>query len=54
MENHVIFSQQTKDKNSKDEVGVENFGPFDKNRLQPKTRQKGKIFSMMHVVSHRI
>ena len=23
MENHVIFSQQTKDKNSKDEVGVE-------------------------------
>ena len=30
------------------------FGPFDKNRAQPKTRQKGKIFSMMHVVSHRI
>ena len=23
MENHVIFSQQTKDKNSKDEVGVD-------------------------------
>ena len=30
------------------------FGPFDKNRAQPKTRQKGEIFSMMHVVSHRI
>ena len=25
-----------------------------KNRAQPKTKQKGKIFSMMHVVSHRI
>ena len=22
--------------------------PFDKNRAQPKTRQKGEIFSMMH------
>ena len=30
------------------------FGPFDKNRAQLKTRQKGKIFSMMYVVSHRI
>ena len=30
------------------------FGPFDKIRAQPKTRQKGKIFSMMHMVSHRI
>ena len=30
------------------------FGPFDKNRAQFKTRQKGEIFSMMHVVSHRI
>ena len=29
-------------------------GPFDKNRSQPKTRQKGEISSMMHVVSHRI
>ena len=29
-------------------------GPFDKNRGQPKTRQKGEIFSIMHVVSHRI
>ena len=29
-------------------------GPFDKNRAQPKTRQKGEIFSMMHVLSHRI
>ena len=28
-------------------------GPFDKNRAQPKTRQKGEIFSMMHVVSHK-
>ena len=27
---------------------------LDKNRAQPETRQKGKIFSMMHVVSHRI
>ena len=26
------------------------FGPFVKNRAQPKTRQKGDIFSMMHVV----
>ena len=25
-----------------------------KNRAQPKTRQKREIFSMMHVVSHRI
>ena len=24
-------------------------GPFGKNRAQPKTRQKGEIFSMMHV-----
>ena len=30
------------------------FGPFDKNRAHLKTRQKGKIFSMMYVVSHRI
>ena len=29
-------------------------GPFRKNSAQPKTRQKGEIFSMMHVVSHRI
>ena len=29
-------------------------GPFGKNCAQPKTRQKGEIFSMMHVVSHRI
>ena len=29
-------------------------GPFDKNSAQPKTRQKGEIFSMMHVVSHKI
>ena len=29
-------------------------GPFGKNRAQPKTRQKGAIFSMMEVVSHRI
>ena len=29
-------------------------GPFYKNRGQPKTRQKGEIFSIMHVVSHRI
>ena len=28
------------------------FGPFDKNHAQPKTRQNGKVFSMMHVVSH--
>ena len=30
------------------------FGPFDKNRARPKTRQKGEFFSMIHVVSHRI
>ena len=29
-------------------------GPFGKNSAQPKTRQKGETFSMMHVVSHRI
>ena len=29
-------------------------GPFTKNRAQPKTRQKEKIFSMMQAVSHRI
>ena len=29
-------------------------GPFYKKRAQPKTRQKGDIFSMMHLVSHRI
>ena len=29
-------------------------GPFSKNSAQPKTRQKGETFSMMHVVSHRI
>ena len=29
-------------------------GPFGKNSAQPKTRQRGEIFSMMHVVSHGI
>jgi len=28
--------------------------PFDKSRAQPKIRQKGEVFSMMHVVSRRI
>ena len=29
-------------------------GPFDKNCLQPKTGQKGEIFSVIDVVLHRI
>ena len=28
--------------------------PLTKNRAQPKTRQRGELFSMMHVASHRI
>ena len=30
------------------------YRPFGKNRAQPKTRQKGEIFLIMHVVSYRI
>ena len=30
------------------------YRPFGKNRAQPKTRQKGEIFSIMHVVSYRM
>ena len=30
-------------------LGRDCLGPFGKNRAQPKTRQKGEIFSMMHV-----
>ena len=34
-----------------DECG--HLGPFDKNCAQPETEQKGVIFSMMSVISHR-
>ena len=30
-------------------LGRDCLGPFGKNRVQPKTRQKGEIFSMMRV-----